>query len=309
MALEIRRAAVLDIGTNAIKFLIAEKNAHGDWETVLDTSQVTRLGQGLHSSGLLNTAAMERSIAAIQKFLGIAREQQVDHILAVGTMALRTAANAQDFVERLRREANLNIQIIDGEEEARLSWLAVISSLPVPKARWLIFDVGGGSTEFILSQDRQLLGKISLNIGVVRLTEQILISDPVTDEEVQLADRSIKAAFQAIPWSGPISVLVGVGATMTTLGAMQHQLRRYQANLIHGLQLSYHDVTTLVSALKSKTIAERKRMPGLPADRADVILAGGMIVSAIMKQMQSKSVIISDRGVRHGLLIDRFHSE
>lgn len=306
MALEIRKAAILDIGTNAIKFLIAEKSANGDWETVLDISQVTRLGQGLHSSGVVNTAAMERSIAAIQKFLGIAREQRVDQILAVGTMALRSAANARDFVERLRREANLNIQIIDGEEEARLSWLAVISSLPIPDAQWLIFDVGGGSTEFILSQGRQLLGKISLNIGVVRLTEQILISDPVTDEEVQLANRSIRDAFQAISWSGPIAALVGVGATMTTLGAMRHQLRHYHANLIHGLQLSYDEVNTLLSALKSKTIAERKQMPGLPADRADVILAGGMIVSAIMEQMQSESVIISDRGVRHGLLIDRF---
>lgn len=306
--MEIRKAAVLDIGTNAIKFLIAEKSANGDWETVLDTSQVTRLGQGLHSSGVLSTAAMERSIAAIQKFLALAREQRVDQILAVGTMALRSAANAQDFVERLYREADLKIQIIDGEEEARLSWLAVISSLPVPKSQWLIFDVGGGSTEFILSRDRQLVSKISLNVGVVRLTEQILISDPVTDEEVQLADRYIRDAFQAISWSGPIAALVGVGATMTTLGAMRHQLRHYHANLIHGLQLSYDEVNTLLSALKSKTIAERKQMPGLPADRADVILAGGMIVSAIMEQMQSESVIISDRGVRHGLLIDRFRS-
>lgn len=306
--MEIRKAAVLDIGTNAIKFLIAEKSANGDWETVLDTSQVTRLGQGLHSSGVLSTAAMERSIAAIQKFLALAREQRVDQILAVGTMALRSAANAQDFVERLYREADLKIQIIDGEEEARLSWLAVISSLPIPKSQWLIFDVGGGSTEFILSRDRQLVSKISLNVGVVRLTEQILISDPVTDEEVQLADRYIRDAFQAISWSGPIAALVGVGATMTTLGAMRHQLRHYHANLIHGLQLSYDEVNTLLSALKSKTIAERKQMPGLPADRADVILAGGMIVSAIMEQMQSESVIISDRGVRHGLLIDRFRS-
>ncbi len=301
-----KRAAVLDIGTNAIKFLIAEKNADGGWTTVLDSSQVTRLGQGLHTSGRISMPAMERSIAAIQSFLGIAREHHVDQILAVGTMALRSAANAGEFVDRLQREANLKIEIIDGEEEARLSWLAVMSSLPVPQGQWLIFDVGGGSTEFIFGHDRNLIKKISLNIGVVRLTEQILTSDPVSDDHYQLADQTIKAAFTEIPMSGRIEALIGVGATMTTLGAMQHQLRRYQADLVHGLHLSQAEVMKLVSTLRSKTIEERKQMPGLPADRADVILAGGMIVAAIMQQTHSDAVIISDRGVRHGLLIDRF---
>lgn len=301
-----QRTAVLDIGTNAIKFLIAEKAANGNWVPVLDTSQVTRLGQGMHTTSRISPAAMERSIAAIQRFLRMAEAHHVDQILAVGTMALRTATNANEFVQRVHREIGLKIDIIDGEEEARLSWLAVMTGLPGLQGQWLIFDVGGGSTEFIFGHDRQLTSKLSLNIGVVRLTEQILTSDPVTPDEFDLAAQSIKTALQPIRLAEPIDALIGVGATMTTFGAMHRKLQHYQADLIHGFQLSRTIVMELVSSLRSKTIAERKQMPGLPADRADVILAGGMIVAAIMEQTGSQTVIISDRGVRHGLLIDRF---
>jgi exopolyphosphatase/guanosine-5'-triphosphate,3'-diphosphate pyrophosphatase len=298
--------AVLDIGTNAVKFYVAEKNAAGTWSSVVDEDEVTRLGQGLHATGKISLLAQERTITAIKKFVALAKNENAKQIIAIGTMALRTATNASEFIDRMIEETGIAIEIITGEEEARLSSLAVMLSLLIPKKSWMIFDVGGGSTELILGRDSKLINKVSLNIGVVRLTEQILTSDPVTDDEYQLAGKTIEATFQTVQWNNQVETLIGVGATMTILGAMKHGLSDYKAELIHGATLDRSDVDKLVLLLKSKTLDDRKKIVGLPLDRADVILAGAMIVKAIMEKAGMNFVIISNRGVRHGLLIDRF---
>ena len=298
--------AAIDIGTNAIKFHLAEKKSDGTWSAILDQSEVTRLGAGLHQTGKISEAAVERNIKSIKKIVQIARDNGAKDIVAVGTMALRTAKNASDFIKQVAEQCGIKIEIIDGEEEARLSFLAVTSSISIPKSDFMIFDIGGGSTEFILCQGKNIKNKVSLNIGVVRLTEQILKSDPVTEEEFDLTIQTIEQTFNAINLNNKIETLIGVGATMTILGAMKLQLGDYQAEIIHGSQLELSDVMRLVSLLKSKTIQDRKKIIGLLPDRADVILPGAMIVVVIMKKTGMNVVTISDRGVRQGLLLDRF---
>lgn len=298
--------AAIDIGTNAIKFHLAEKKSDGTWSAILDQSEVTRLGAGLHQTGKINEAALERSIKSIKNFVQIARDNGAKDIVAVGTMALRTAKNASDFIKQVAEQCGIKIEIVNGEEEARLSFLAVTSSLSIPGGDFMIFDIGGGSTEFILSRDKTIKNKVSLNIGVVRLTEQILKSDPITEEEYDLTIQTIEQTLNAINLNHNIGTLIGVGATLTILGAMKRQLADYKSEMIHGSQLELSDVMELVSLLKSKTLPERKKIIGLPADRADVILPGAMIVVEIMKKTGKNFVTISDRGVRHGLLLDRF---
>ena len=298
--------AAIDIGTNAIKFHLAELKIDGTWSAILDQSEVTRLGAGLHQTGKISEAAVERNIKSIKKFVQIAGDNGAKDIVAVGTMALRTAKNASDFIKQVAEQCGIKIEIIDGEEEARLSFLAVTSSISIPKSDFMIFDIGGGSTEFILCQGKNIKNKVSLNIGVVRLTEQILKSDPVTEEEFDLTIQTIEQTFNAINLNNKIETLIGVGATMTILGAMKLQLANYQAEIIHGSQLELSDVMRLVSLLKSKTIQDCKKIIGLPPDRADVILPGAMILAVIMKKTGMNVVTISDRGVRHGLLLDRF---
>lgn len=298
--------AAIDIGTNAIKFYLAEKNNDGTWSAIVDSSEVTRLGEGLHATGMINASALERNMKAITRLVEMARYEKVKNIVAVGTMALRTANNAHDFIQRIKTTNDIMIEIISGEDEARLSFLAVTSSLSIPEGDFIIFDIGGGSTEFVLGQDDNIKERISLNIGVVRLTEQHLKTDPITDHEYELTKEAIHEAFTAIAIEPKVTTLIGVGATMTNLGAMKRKLAVYDPNIIHGSKLEFSDVEQLISLLKSKTIEERKQIIGLQPDRADVILPGAMIVKVIMKKMSANFVTISDRGVRHGLLIDRF---
>lgn len=264
------------------------------------------MGAGLHQTGIINEAALERNIQSIKKFVKIARDNEANEIVAVGTMALRTAKNANGFIEQAAEQCGIQIEIINGEEEARLSFVAVTSSLSITPGDFMIFDIGGGSTEFILCNDATIKNKVSYNIGVVGLTEELMCTDPVTEDEYDLTMKTIEQAFKAIHLNDKIKTLIGVGATMTILGAMKHQLANYQSELIHGSQLKLADVKQLVGLLKSKTIEDRKKIIGLPHDRADVILPGAMIVAVVMEKTGMDIVTISGRGVRHGLLFDRF---
>ena len=296
----------MDIGTNAIKFHITEKTPEGKWKTILDRAEVTRLGENLNRTGKISPEAMERNIAVVGEMFEIAKQNAVDQICAIGTMALRTATNANDFIDHIKIKFGISVEIISGDEEARLSFLAVRSSLDIRHGTFLIFDIGGGSTEFISGNDGKIQQKISFNIGVVRLTEDILISDPVTKQECNRVNEIIQETICSMSLVNLIDRLIGVGATLTTLGAMKLKLANYDPEIIHGLALSVFDVEEHLALLQAKPIAERKKIVGLEPRRADVILAGAMIVSNIMKKINAAEVIISDRGVRHGFLIDRF---
>jgi exopolyphosphatase/guanosine-5'-triphosphate,3'-diphosphate pyrophosphatase len=298
--------AIMDIGTNAIKFHISEKSPGGKWRTLLDKAEVTRLGEGLNRTGKINPEAMERNIAVIGKMIEFASKSNVDPIYAIGTMALRTAKNASEFIVQVKNKFGISVEIISGDDEARLSFLAVKSSLDIRNGNFMIFDIGGGSTEFISGNDGEIKQKISLNIGVVRLTEDILTSDPITQQECNEVNEIIQNVFSAIAVTNPIDRLVGVGATLTTLGAMKLKMAKYDPEIIHGSKLSISEVDGILSLLQSKTIAERKKIVGLEPRRADEIFAGALIVQSVMKKANASSVIISDKGVRHGYLIDRF---
>ncbi len=298
--------ASIDIGTNAIKFYLVEKSECGDWKVILDKAEVTRLGEGLNQANKISAIAMNRNMAVLGEMIDIARREGADEVLAVGTMVLRTASNARDFIRQVYKKFGLKIEVIPGEEEARLSFLAVTTNLNVSNDRFIIFDIGGGSTEFISGQNHHMEQRSSVNIGVVRLTEEILQSDPVTESEFNMSKKAIESAFQSVAIPNRLNKLIGVGATLTTLGAMKHEMGVYNPAIIHGSHLTLSDVEGLILLLKSRTIAERKRIVGLEPKRADVILAGAMMVQAVMKMTGMDLVMISDRGVRHGLLIDRF---
>lgn len=298
--------AVIDIGTNAIKFHIAERDLNRKWKTVLDKAEVRRLGEGLQRQNQISDAAIERNASAIGDLVKLAHKMGVEEILAIGTMALRTAENANKFIKLVKEKCGITVEIISGEEEARLSFLGVQSSSIIPDGEFVIFDIGGGSTEFIYGAENQIDHRKSLNIGVIRITENILKSDPVTGEECEMAYQSIDEIFAVLPVQKKIKSLIGVGATLTTLGAMKSELPFDQIDDIHGSELSLNDVEKQISLLKSKTISERKKIVGLDPRRADVILAGSMIVKSAMNKFGVACVTISDRGVRHGLLIDRF---
>jgi exopolyphosphatase/guanosine-5'-triphosphate,3'-diphosphate pyrophosphatase len=171
----------------------------------------------------------------------------------------------------------------------------------------VMFDTGGGSTEFIFGKDEHIERRVSVNVGAVRYTEQLLVSDPVTQEEFTQAMKAIEHDLAEVHIAENIGTLIGVGGGIVNLCAVKLQLTVYQPDRIHGFRLELREVERQIELYRSKTIAERKQLPGLQPERADVILAGAMIVRTILQKAGVPSLLVSDRGLRHGVLLDRFN--
>lgn len=300
-----KRAAIIDIGSNSIKLLVGEGD--GTVRTIAEKSEVARLGEGVWKSGVLSAAAMERSAEVVARFARQARENGAEKIVGVGTMALRSAGNSGDFVKMVRELCGVEVQIIPGEEEARLSYLAVLSGLSIPDGDMVIFDTGGGSTEFIFGKGTELTKRFSVNLGAIRITERFFHDDPVKVGSVAEALQEIGAEFAVAGVEGKPLRLVGLGGTVTTMGAVKHKMVKYQPEVIQGSTLTRDDIAQQIKAYSQRTIQQRRELPGMQPKRADVILAGACILQVIIDRFGVDALTISDRGLRHGLAFELFN--
>jgi ppx/gppA phosphatase len=303
----VSRKAIIDIGSNSIKFFVGEPAADRTIKTVLDTNDIARLGEGLDSTGAISPEAMERNVASVAAFAKQAKELGADRIVSVGTMALRKASNSAEFVEKVKKTCGIEVQIIPGEEEARLSYLAILSGLPLEKdADLVVFDTGGGSTEFIYGKGTQMVKRFSVNLGAVRITENYLKADPVSPADVQAAIAQIDKEFKEAGVNGKPAQLVGMGGTVTSMGAVKHKMVKYDPSVIQGSRLTKKDIEEQIEEYSKRTVEQRKELPGLQPKRADVILAGACILKVITDRLGADGLTISDRGLRHGLAFDLF---
>jgi len=301
-----RRFAFIDIGTNTILCLIAELKIDGSFDVLDDLAEITRLGQGVHQTGRVSPEGEERSLKVLQRYLERCKRLNVDEIMAVGTSALRDARNSAEVRARFKEQLGLDVRVISGDEEAAYSFLAVQKGLPLNGRELLVVDVGGGSTEFIRGNAAGVVEAISINIGSVRLTEQFFRSDPVQTEECEKMVVAIEKELTRLPnqWlkDNSILTLVGIAGTFTTLSAVEKKLLCYTHGEVHGSRLTLTEVRRQVALFQGKTIMERKAISGLEPKRADVILAGACLIERIMTLFHSERVIVSDQGVRYGLL-------
>jgi exopolyphosphatase/guanosine-5'-triphosphate,3'-diphosphate pyrophosphatase len=306
-----KRLAAIDIGTNTILCVIAEAVADGRFTVLDDLAEITRLGEGVDRTGRINPEGEQRSREVLRKYISRCRELGVGEIVAGGTSALRDAENGHEVRARLKQEFGIEVRLLSGEEEAALSYLAVQRGLTLGDAELLVIDIGGGSTEFIRGGKSAVYRLCSLDVGSVRLTERFLHSDPVRDEEcdelVQAIDAAIKPLFETWGESSHPLTLVGIAGTFTTLAAVEKQLMRYSHREVHGTNLTLAEVRRQVRLYREKTIAERKKIPGLEPKRADVIFAGAILIERIMTRLHAERIIVSDQGVRYGLLHERLN--
>ncbi len=295
--------AVIDIGTNSVKMHVGALR-DGRTEVLGDFTEVTRLGEGLHESGRLSDEGMERTAAVVASFHKKAMEMGAETSVAVGTMALRSANNANQFIDAVRDRCGLVVEVLSGEEEARLSYLAVLSGLGAGEGRVVVFDTGGGSTEFIFGNGEEMLDRYSLNVGSRQPTEEFCKSDPVTADELAAMVAHIDREFARL--EPGVDSLVGMGGTVTGLGAVYHKMAVYDPDVIQGSVLTLAEVERQIKMYRSQTIEERRRTVGLMPKRADIILAGAVIVMTVMRRLGAAELTISDRGLRHGLFYDRY---
>lgn len=303
----VRRFAGIDIGTLTCRLLITDLASGRPLKELRSERRILRLGEGVDRTRRLNPAAMDRVIQCLQEWRNLVDDHHVEASAVVATSAVRDAVNRDEFLQRVKRETGFDIEVLSGEEEARRTLLGIRSRLPPGATDILALDIGGGSTEFILDRPRQKPVVQSIDIGVVRLCERVLRHDPPTDEEVQRAREWVtRETREAIANMGDYrqAAFVGTAGTITSLAAMAQRLPTYEPARIHNYELSLSSVQELEQTLLSRTKAERIGFPGLEKNREEVIAAGAIIIRTIMETLDQKACLVSDLGLREGVLID-----
>lgn len=299
------RVASIDIGTNSVLLLVAERRGD-ELVPVLERATITRLGRGVDATRELDPAAVEATLACLAGYADEIARAGVDRAGAVGTSAMRDARGGDDFRARAALLLGEAPRVISGREEAELSFAGALAGLTaVPSAGpVVVFDLGGGSTEIIRGRAGVVEQAVSLDVGVVRLTERHIRVDPPRAEELEAVRRAAREALAGTGggWrSETAPVVVGVAGTVTTLAAYSLGIAPYDANRVHGARLGAAAVAAARAELARLPLAERRRIPGLDPGRADVIVAGALIVEEILTWAGANELFVSDRGVRWGL--------
>jgi exopolyphosphatase / guanosine-5'-triphosphate,3'-diphosphate pyrophosphatase len=294
-------AAVIDIGTNSVKLTIAEVE---EPLTILkEDARLTRLGKNVDRDGLLDPEAVRSTLEAVQSFADEAKKLGAEAIVAAGTSALRDAKNGQELLDHIRNTTGITVDIIAGEREADLSFLAVSGDpdLNVPaESKLLVFDIGGGSSELTLGSSGIPRKHTSINVGAVRLTERYLKSDPPTSEDWTTAESFVMDLLKEFfSDSNAINLVCGVGGTATTFAAITAGTKQ-----VHGTTVRKDNFEACLRMLAAMTVGERKTMPLLEPERADIIVGGGLILQCLLNLAGCLEFTVSARGMRYGLLLE-----
>jgi exopolyphosphatase/guanosine-5'-triphosphate,3'-diphosphate pyrophosphatase len=297
--------ATLDIGTNTTLLLVARVLADGQLERIEERAEITRLGRGIGAGGALGSEGIARTLDALRAFAAVARRHEA-RIAAVGTEALRRAPNAAAFLDPAAEILGVPVEVIDGAREAGLTFRAVADAFPdALTGALVVVDIGGGSTEIVIAVRGTVKFNVSLPLGSVRLTERFIRHDPPRPDEVAALVAEIDNALVGVPFPVPVSTpitLCGVAGTVTSLAAMAEALVSYDPGRVHGYRLSLAALAEQVARLRVGTQAARERIIGLDPRRADVILAGALILQRIAAAASAVEVRVSDRGIRWGLM-------
>jgi len=302
------RFAVVDIGTNSVKLHVGERRAGDNWRTVVDRAEVTRLGEGLRESGALQPEPVRRTADAIVEMVEEARRAGAAEIAAVATAGMRIASNPEELVDAVQERCGVGIEVIPGEEEARLAYLAATSELDLGAGTLAVFDTGGGSTEFTFGRPGRVEERFSLDVGAAPLTDEFGLAGPVSDEQLEAAFDSIAQQLARLDGHSNPGRLVGVGGALTNLASVQHGLDTYDSDVIHGTVLGRAEVDRQIALYAARTAAERREVVGLQPGRAEVILAGACIVRTVLDKLGCDELTVSDRGLRHALTLERFNA-
>ncbi len=307
-----QRLAAIDIGTNTSRLLIAKvyKKNNFTISEIHSERVITRLGKGISRNGLIMKESMNRGLAAFKNFSNILSRYHVFKTSAVATSALREAKNSSDFIKRVKDKTGIKVRIISGKEEARKTFSGMLIGIKQPKSA-LMVDIGGGSTEIIFTKRTGPALFRSLNLGVVYLAEKHLRNDPPSDKDLKKMEEEISKAISSIyrPLTKSFTnetVFIGTAGTVTALAAMKQGLTKYNHSKIHNTKLTINDIRKIFSVLSAITIKERaKYFPFEPA-RLDIIVPGTLILLKLMEIFGFKKIIVSDYGLREGILLDLY---
>jgi exopolyphosphatase / guanosine-5'-triphosphate,3'-diphosphate pyrophosphatase len=300
------RFAAIDVGTNSVKFHVGERAADGSWSTIVDRAEITRLGEGLQERGEIAPGAADRTVSAIAGMVEEARTLGTSATAIVGTAGLRVARNGEAVTGAILERVGIPLEVIPGDEESRLGYLAVASGLGVGAGSVAIFDTGGGSTEFTFGHGDAVDEHFSLDVGAVGYTERYGLAEAVPRGTLDEVMAEIAQDLGRLDGHAHPDALVGMGGAITNLTAVRHELGTYDPDVVQGSVLDLAEIDRQIERYASLDADGRRGIVGLQPRRADVILAGACIVRSVMDQLGQEALTVSDRGLRHGLLLDRF---
>ncbi len=304
-----RTIAFLDIGTNSIRLLMVRINPNHSYTVITQHKEVVRLGEGEFVEQTLQPEAMQRAILVCQKFAELARQREADEIIAVATSATREASNQAEFIQRLKDEAGLDVRAISGLEEARLIYLGVASGIHLEEQQGLFIDIGGGSTELIVGDQHNHYILDSMKLGSIRLTTMFFLPNetgPVAPERYALIQNYVRnVVIRAVQRIQPYKIDIGIGSSGTIINLADIAAHYfYKRKLERDDVITHEQLKAVIQMLRSKPLEERRQVPGINPERADIIIAGAAILDVVMEMLHIPAIKISDRGLRDGLLMD-----
>jgi exopolyphosphatase/guanosine-5'-triphosphate,3'-diphosphate pyrophosphatase len=303
---EPERYAVIDVGTNSVKFHIGQREQNGVWQSVVDRAEITRLGEGLEERSEIAPAALQRTAAAVRAMVDEARRSEARAIAAVGTAGLRIARNREAVLAALRESTGVSVEVISGEDEARLAYQAVVAWLGLAADSVVVFDTGGGSSQFTFGRGTEVDERFSVDVGAVRFTERFGLAKAVSTEVIRNVLAALAIDLGRLDGRPAPHALVGMGGAVTNITAVMHGLATYDPDVVQGSVLPREEIDRQIALYASRDADARRAIVGLQPKRAEVILAGACIIRSIMEKLGSPSMTVSDRGLRHGVLIERF---
>ena len=304
------RIASIDIGTNTILLLVADVTADGTMTVVRDEQVIARLGKGVDANRRITAETFTRVLGFLQKFKTTAEANGATIISAAGTSALRDASNGAEFVRDVKSRIGLHIEVLSGQEEAELTYRGAVSEFlrtPGAQRSYAVLDIGGGSTELTIGEEGAVLRKASLNVGAVRLTERLLKTSPPSAPAVSQAVSEVRSWISTLPKLLPTTRLIGVAGTVTTLAAIDLNLRVYDAKRVSGHFIRLEMIEQTSEKIRTKSVGEMIRTyPQIQLGRADIILAGMIVLIEALKRFGVRGITTSDRGLRYGLALQEF---
>jgi exopolyphosphatase/guanosine-5'-triphosphate,3'-diphosphate pyrophosphatase len=300
-----QRLAAMDIGTNSIRCIVVEADHKGGYKVLDDEKSTVRLGEQLSRTGAISPQASARALAAVGHFRKLIAGLKVSAVEAIATSAMRWASNGQELLDALSAEFGHEIRVISGVEEAELAMLSAQRHFDMEYKRYAVFDIGGGSLEITTALGSHIEECYSLDLGAVVMTEQFLRHDPAREGDLQKLQRHVRAELkkQVDRSKVQLHTLIGSGGTTTAIGSMAMSALGKSYASIHGYEVLRSEVVHLLAMLTRKSLAERRLVPGLNADRADIIVAGIAVVEELMRFFGANQLLVNERGIREGLII------
>ena len=299
------RIGIIDLGSNSVRLIIVEVDDNGAYYQRENLKETVRLIADIDENGMLSEKAMHYAIETIQLFTRLCKTRRVDHIIAVATAAARQAANQRVFINRIKKETNLDFKVLSGEEEAHYGYLGTVNTMP--QTSGLMADLGGGSLKLVSFVDRMKENSSHLPFGSVSLTNKYNTMDKPSAQDLQQLEKDLTSAYKALPWLQGNQPIIGVGGTFRSLARVVRKSKNYVPDITDAFELSYSDVESCYKRLSQMTLEERLTVPGLERARADIIVAGAAAIKCLMEVSGRDKIITSTTSIRDGLLYEYLH--